>query len=127
MLPVTYLSLVILYFTLNLSIIQLITLVALVSISSLVAAQFGLLINLKFPKLNANNDTIVVKQSASAMISVLIPMATIMIVSGIYKGFSDSINFNVLLGIVLIILLILCFVEHKLLETWGIKRFKQIN
>jgi ABC-2 type transport system permease protein len=127
LLPIAYLSLVILYFTLNLSIIQLITLLALVSISSLLAAQFGLLVNLKFPKLNANNDTIVVKQSASAMISVLIPMATIMIISSIYTGFSDIINFNVLLGTVLIILLILCFVEHNLLETWGVKRFKQIN
>jgi ABC-2 type transport system permease protein len=125
-LPVTYLSLIILYFTLGLTVIQLITLLVLASISSLVAVQFGLLVNLKFPKMNAINDVVVVKQSASAMISVMIPLVTIMIVSSVYAGFKDVINFNILLGITLVILTILTFVEHYLLSTWGENRFKEI-
>jgi ABC-2 type transport system permease protein len=125
-LPVAYLSLLIFYFTLGLTIAQLITLFILTLLASLVAVQFGLLINLKFPKMDAPNDTAVVKQSASAMISIMVPLVTIMVVSSVYTGLKDVINFNALLGIVLFILLILIFVEHYLLSTWGENRFRKI-
>jgi ABC-2 type transport system permease protein len=93
-LPVAYLSLLIFYFTLGLTIAQLITLFILTLLASLVAVQFGLLINLKFPKMDAPNDTAVVKQSASAMISIMVPLVTIMVVSSVYTGLKDVINFN---------------------------------
>jgi ABC-2 type transport system permease protein len=124
--PATYLSLAILYFTLGLTIIQLLTLIVLTLIAALVAVQFGLLINLKFPKMDAINDVVVVKKSISAMISVMIPLVTIMTVTSIYTELKDAIDFNILLGGVLILLTILVFVEHRILETWGVKRFKEI-
>lgn len=40
-------------------------------------ALFGLFINLCLPKLDADNDTLVVKQSAAAMISTLVPLALV--------------------------------------------------
>ena len=52
--------------------IILITLLSLVII--LLTACIGLIANLKYPKMNASNDTEVVKQSMSSMISVFIGM-----------------------------------------------------
>ena len=37
-------------------------------------APFGLYVNLCFPKLDAPNDTVVVKQSAAALLGTLVPM-----------------------------------------------------
>ena len=45
---------------------------------ALLCAPFGLWINLHFPKLDAVNDVIVVKQSASAMLSTFLPMVLVL-------------------------------------------------
>lgn len=47
-------------------------------------ALLGLVINLKFPKLDAISDTAAVKQSASAVVTMLVTMAFVMIPAGIY-------------------------------------------
>jgi ABC-2 type transport system permease protein len=126
-LPAAYLALIILFITLNLTLMQLITLFVLVSISALATVQLGLLVNLKFPKMDATNDVVIVKRSASPMISMLVPLVTIMITSSLYAGLSNTINFNVLLGVVVILLMIMVVVEHRLLNTWGQKRFNEID
>ena len=46
---------------------------------ALMCAPFGLWINLHFPKLDAVNDTVVVKQSASAMLSTFLPMVLVLL------------------------------------------------
>ena len=46
---------------------------------ALVCAPFGLWINLHFPKLDAVNDTAVVKQSVSAFLSTLLPMVLVLV------------------------------------------------
>ena len=47
-------------------------------------ALLGLVINLKFPKLDAISDTAAVKQSASTIVDMLAAMALVMIPAGIY-------------------------------------------
>lgn len=46
---------------------------------ALVCAPFGLWINLHFPKLDAVSDTAVVKQSAAALLSTLLPMVLVLV------------------------------------------------
>ena len=46
---------------------------------ALMCAPLGLLLNLRFPKLDAVNDAVVVKQSASAMLSTFLPMALVLV------------------------------------------------
>ena len=46
---------------------------------ALMCAPFGLWINLHFPKLDAVNDAVVVKQSASAMLSTFLPMVLVLL------------------------------------------------
>ena len=47
-------------------------------------ALLGLVINLKFPKLDAISDTAAVKQSASTIVDMLAAMAFVMLPAGIY-------------------------------------------
>lgn len=126
-LPAVFVSLIIFYFTIGLTLAELLVLLIIVTISSFVSAQFGLLVNLKFPKMDAINDIAIVKRSASVMIAVFAPMAAIFGGSAIYSALSGIISFNTFMLIVTILLFTLNFVEYYLLNTWGIKRFKEIN
>ena len=90
-----------------------------------IAATFGLIINLKYPKMNATSDTEVVKQSMSSMVAVLggMFMAGIFVaVTFLLAGFGDfaMIGEIVLLAIILLILWII-------LTKYGKKRFKEIE
>lgn len=51
---------------------------------SLFTAPFGLFVNLCFPKLDAANDTVVVKQSASAIIATFGGMLSVGLAAGLY-------------------------------------------
>jgi ABC-2 type transport system permease protein len=126
-LPISLISIIILKFTFMTSYIQMLVLMILAILSSFMIAQFGLLINLKFPKMDAISDVVAVKQSLSVLISVLLPLIIMFSVIGIYGAFGSSINFNVFISIVLGVFAIINMIEHTLLNTWGIKRFKEIN
>ncbi len=127
MIPIIYISLLIMYFTLNLTLIEVAILSLIALLSSCASAQFGLLTNLKFPKMDAVSDVVIVKRSASAMISIFLPMAIIMASVGLYMNIGDVINFNMVVVFIISLLLIINFVEHYLLNNWGIKRFKKIS
>jgi ABC-2 type transport system permease protein len=125
-LPVLYFSLIILYFSLGLTLVEVITLAVISTITSLVSAKLGLLLNLKFPNLDAINDVVIVKRSASVMIAILGPMALIFGCTGLYSLVSSWLSLNILIIIIIVLLLIVNIVEKHLLQTWGIKRFKEI-
>ncbi|MFA5602769.1 MAG: hypothetical protein WDA21_03425 [Bacilli bacterium] len=126
-LPILLISLIVLKFTFILTFIQLLVLMILAVLSSFMISQFGLLVNLKFPKMDAINDVVVVKQSMSVIIAVILPLVIMFSVVGIYGAFGSSINFNVFISIVLAVFALISIIEHILLNTWGIKRFKEIN
>lgn len=126
-LPIVLLSIIILKFTFEISIIQMFLLFLMAILSSLVAYQFGLLVNLKFPRMDAINDTMLVKRSLSTMISMMVPMILIFTVAGIYGELNSIISFNLFILIIMIIFAILIILERIMLNTWGIKRFNEIN
>ena len=109
----------------NLFYIILITLIGLLII--LLSACIGLIANLKYPKMNATNDTEVVKQSMSSMISVFIGM-------GIFIGsilliifLSDYINIDILLILHISLITIVSIILYHILMKFGTKEYKQIN
>ena len=57
------------------------------------SACFGLLVNLSFPKLDALNDTVVVKQSLSAMLSLMLPMLLAIGLVFLYTSCMERISF----------------------------------
>ena len=51
----------------------------------------GMLLNLRFPRLEWLNETVVIKQSTSVMIATFVSMGTVMIFAGVYSGFLQNV------------------------------------
>lgn len=126
-LPIVYISLIIFKFTLNLNIAEFLMLILLATVCSFVSSKIGLLVNLKFPKMDAVNDTVIVKRSLSVMICVLAPMAIVFGMGAIYSMIEKMLGFNVFILLVITLLVIVDIACRVLLKIWGTERFKQIN
>lgn len=100
--------------------------IVLILLASIIMPTFtailGILINLKYPKMDATSDTEVVKQSMSSMNSVFIGMFIGMLsIAAVITGGNLFIILELL--VFSIIVLILC----KVLKRYGVRRFKEIN
>ena len=124
--PIVFISIIIFGFTLNLSIIEVLLLLLFTTLFALVSSLFGLIINLKFPKMDAINDIQIVKQSLSVLITVIVPIFSIMFLSSIYMYYLTSINFNIILLIIFIIFVCFLIIELLILKRYGYKRIKEI-
>ena len=87
----------------------------------------GLIVNLIYPKLNASNDTEVVKQSMSSMISVFVGMAVFILSMLGIVYFSKYLDINLLMLIHLSILLVLVICLYFVLMKFGVKAYKRLN
>lgn len=122
----TIISIIIFFFTLHLSIIEFLALVIIAIIVPIASSQFGLILNLKFPKMDAIDDVVIVKRSLSVMIAVLLPMAVVFGFMALNSLIKINISSNIIIIIVIIVLALLNVIQHIILSTWGVKRFKQI-
>lgn len=93
----------------------------------LLSACIGLIANLKYPKMTASNDTEVVKQSMSSMISVFIGM-------GIFIGsilmivfLNKYINIDLLVVLHLSLVTITTLILYVILMKFGPKDYRKIN
>jgi ABC-2 type transport system permease protein len=125
--PFGIISLVIMHFAGVIKLFELMMLIIITIISALTSALFGILVNLRFPKMDAINDVVVVKQSMSVMVTILVPMAIIFGITGLYAAVGNAIGTNEFIIMAVIVLAILMLIERRVLQTWGIKRFKEIN
>ena len=98
------------------------------SISTITLSSIlGLVINLKYPKMNASNDTEVVKQSMSSMVAVFINMGIIIIsVIGIFSLY-DKLNIYLLLSTHVFIIILVTIILYYILMNKGIKEYRSIN
>ena len=95
---------------------------------SFISGIFGILVNLYYPKLDAENDTEIVKQSMSSMIAVFAGMGLAMIATSILIGLaaiklSNSIILLIFVGIFTLMALLL----WKRLTNISDKRFDEIQ
>lgn len=94
----------------------------------LIAETIGILINLKYPRMDAKNDTEVVKQSMSSTISVFVGMAMIGItVFLLFKALSENVLNNIIMLIFVIIFGIIYLVLDILLHKTCEKSFDNIS
>lgn len=87
----------------------------------------GLIVNLIYPKLNASNDTEVVKQSMSSMISVFVGMVVFILSMFGIVYFNKYLDINLLMLIHLSILLVLVICLYFVLMKFGVKAYKKLN
>ena len=91
-----------------------------------VMAQGGLLANLRFPKLDAPNDTVVVKQSAAVLITMFGSWALLAVFGFGYVYVFSRLGETAGLLIVAGICALLNVVLWRLLATAGIKLFRDL-
>ena len=78
-----------------------------------------------FPKLDAQNDTVIVKQSMSSLLGIITPLIALII----YIIIIDSLklNQNSILILTIIIISILLISTQIILNTWGVKKYKKLS
>ena len=109
------------------SIFYIITTIIIGLVTILLSGLIGLIVNLKYPKMNALNDTEVVKQSMSSMISVFTGMGIfILSIIGIVFTY-EKIKIEILVIIHIVILLLISLILYNLLMKKGIKDYQKIN
>ncbi|MGN1299061.1 MAG: hypothetical protein ACI4UE_03665 [Candidatus Scatovivens sp.] len=89
-------------------------------------ALTGILMNLKYPKMDATSDTEVVKQSMSSTLSVFIGMFVGML-SIIVMIMGNKINLNLFIILELLVFSAIVFGLWKILQKYGTKKFREIN
>ena len=90
-------------------------------------AIIGLLVNLKYPKLNFSSDTEVVKQSLSSMISIFTGMGLAIISIFGIGYFSENYPLTNLMLIHVLLLMVITFILYKLLMKIGPKEYRKLS
>lgn len=110
---------------LKISFIALVWNIIITLVYSILSAILGLLTNLYFPKLDWVSPTVVVKQSASVLITMLSTFMIIALPVGVFIIFKIT-NISVFLFITLIILILTLIITIILLNTKGIEKFNKL-
>lgn len=121
------LDLLIIIFIIPVNYVYIIMAIILLALISIFVGCFGLVINLKFPKLVWDREIIVIKQSLSSFLSV-ISLMIIGIAIGI-AGYYLSISLNTLISLMFLIIgyLITDILLYFLLKKWGKRKFMALS
>ncbi len=125
--PILFIGDIILFIKFKISILESLLLLLLSVLIPLISHFIGLIVNLKYPKLDAENSAEVVKQSASSLISVTIGMilliATVIIISNIIGKISSLL----ILAITTIIYLIIDIILYVYIIKKSVKEFDALT
>ncbi len=125
--PLILISDIIFFVTFKTEMIDIIYILLISIIMPTLIGIIGLLINLRFPKMDASSDTEVVKQSVSSAIAVFIGMgigiASIILMATV----GSNMNLNIFVMVELVALLFIIVVLWNILKIYGTKRFKEIE
>ncbi|MBR3199239.1 MAG: hypothetical protein IKG27_04415 [Bacilli bacterium] len=125
--PVLLIGDIILFIKLKTTIIESILLIILSIILPLVSHFVGLIVNLKYPKLDAENSAEVVKQSMSSFVSVMIGMVLLLVTVAITIKIVGSINSVLILSIVTIVYMVIDIILYLYLINKGSKDFNNLS
>ena len=122
MIPFIIIGDLIIFIKFNFDILSIILLLIASIILPLISETIGIIVNLKYPRMDAKNDTEVVKQSMSSMVSVFTGMGLLGIsIFLIYKAIETNLNNHLILlifiSIYTIIYMILNIYLHKTCES----------
>lgn len=128
MIPFIFIGDIIIFTKFEFNILELIMILIASVIMPLVAETIGILVNLKYPKMDAVNDTEVVKQSISSTIAVFIGMGLVgLTIFVLFKCIENNLPVDIIIasgvGIYTIIYILLLAYLNKI----SIKEFNNIN
>lgn len=125
--PVILLGDIILFIRFKITIIESILLIILSILMPLVSHFIGIIVNLKYPKLEWESTTEVVKQSTSSFIAVMIGMLLFIITVGIISSVIGSISSSIILVLATIIFMIIDLILYLYLINKGKQNFSDLN
>ena len=126
--PVFILGLIALLIKFKFNIIEFILLVLLSIMMPLISHFIGILINLKYPKLDAESSAEVVKQSTSSLISVMIGMGLMFFNIGlIIVCMIFEFNSIIVLSGLLLVFVLIDSLLYLILNKWGTKKFNSLE
>ena len=125
--PVLLIGDIILFIKFKINIIEMILLLILSILIPLVSHFIGLIINLKFPKLDAENSTEVVKQSTSSFLSVMIGMVLALLSITIIIKIAGKFNNTLILLTATIIYIIIDTILYMYLTKKSIIDFNNLS
>lgn len=109
----------------KLDFISMLFLIVIPTLVAILISIWGLIINLKYPLLNYKSEIQVVKQSMSSMIGIMSGMLVSM--AHIFAFQMIQLPINVILSCVTVELIVLILILWKILNKWGVNKFKKIN
>ena len=125
LIPISIIGLIIFNLSGYITVTEMIYLMVTAILFSIVIANFGLICNLLFPKFDAANDTVIVKQSLSSLMGIMGPLIVLVIYVVIVNTFEWSLN--LLLSITIILIIVLLVITSFILHIWGTKRYKTLK
>ena len=128
MIPIFLIGDVVMFVRFDFDVWQMLMIVALSIMAPMIAELIGIIVNLKYPKMDAKNDTEVVKQSMSSMVAVFVGLAaSVVMVYIIYSGFKSGLSATEVVGAGLMFSVVAFGILMVYLKKWGVKEFNSIN
>lgn len=112
---------------LHLPIAKIILLLLYEIVLGLVVGQFGLMINLRHPKLTYTSESQVVKQSVSSFISVMVPILFTMIGATVAMSVSNVVSMELVIFILMSVFLVVAWIQHHILQHSGKVAFENLS
>ena len=125
--PVLLIGDIVLFIKCKTNIIEALLLVILSILMPLVSHFLGIIINLKYPKLDAENTAEVVKQSTSSFIAVMLGMFILMMTIGISIAMATMLPTVIVLLILTIVFGLIDLILYLILKTVGVKNFNKLS
>ena len=125
--PVLLIGNIILFIKFKIGIIEMVLLLILSILVPLVSHFIGIIVNLKYPKLDFENATEVVKQSASSFISVMIGMVLAILTFIIITKIIGNVSSILILIVATMLYILTNIVLYTYLIKIGIKDFKSLT
>ena len=125
--PVLFIGDILLFLKFKTNIIECILLLILSILIPLVSHFIGILVNLKYPKLDAENSTEIVKQSMSSFLAVMIGIVLFIITTAITIALIKIINIKVLLILYIVLYLIIDYILYMVLIKKGAKEYNSLS
>lgn len=126
-LPLTILSIIILGINFKITILQILMTIIYAVILNIMISQFGLITNLKFPKLKFKAPVQVVKQSLSTFVAVFAAMIMFFAIVLIYQKVSSIVDFEHYYVYVTALFIAIIVIQNILLNKWGINKFRKLQ
>ena len=128
MIPIFLVGDIVFFIRFGFNILEILFILIATLVLPVLSETIGILINLKYPKMDAENDTEAVKQSTSTFISSLLGMLlTGISLVGVVVGISTGIHADILLELGVAFFTLICGIFVFVLKRSGAKSFLKIN